>query len=85
MKLILTERFKKDFKGLSKEVRKAAEGKLRLLEGNIRHPSLRVKKVRNREGVFEGSVNMNYRFLFLITSEGYTLLRISQHDILEKR
>ena len=84
MKLILTERFKKDFKDLSKEIQKAAEGKLGLLENNIRHPSLRVKKVRNREGVFEGSVNMNFRFLFLITSEGYTLLRISQHDILEK-
>jgi len=85
MKLILTERFKKDFKGLSKETQKAAEGKLRLLENNVRHPSLRVKKVRNREGVFEGSINMNFRFLFLITSEGYTLLRISKHDILEKR
>ena len=84
MKLILTERFKKDFKGLSKEIQKTAEGKLRLLENNVRHPSLRVKKVRNHEGIFEGSVNMSFRFLFLIAAEGYTLLRISQHDILEK-
>jgi hypothetical protein len=27
---------------------------------------------------------MDYRFLFQITSEGYILLRIGKHEILEK-
>lgn len=84
MKIHYTERFEKDFRALSPDVRKATAQKLRLLENDIRHPSLRVKKVQKFEGVFEGSVNKNFRFLFLIASNGYTLLRIGKHDILEK-
>lgn len=48
------------------------------------HPSLRVKRVRKYEEVYEGSINLDYRLLFLITTEGYVLLRIGRHDILEK-
>ena len=84
MKICYTERFEKDFKTLSPNIRKVTTQKLRLLEKNVRHPSLRVKKVQKFEGIFEGSINKNFRFLFLITSDSYTLLRIGKHDILEK-
>lgn len=84
MKLIRTENFKKNFKGLSKEIQKSTEGKLRLLENDIWHPSLRVKKAKSREGVFEGSVNKNFRFLFTMSSESIMLLRIGTHDIIKK-
>ena len=85
MKAHYTERFAKDFKALAPNIRKITVQKLRLLENDLRHPSLRVKKVQSFEGVFEGSINKSFRFLFLITSDGYTLLRIGKHDILEKR
>ena len=45
---------------------------------------LRVKKVQGHGDIFEGSITMNYRLLFQITSEGYVLLRIRKHDLLEK-
>ena len=58
--------------------------KLAMLGENLAHPSLRVKRVRSREGVYEGSINMDYRFLFLIEGDVCTLLRVGRHDILDK-
>ncbi len=84
MKLIRTDRFLRDYRKLSPQVREGADAKLERLAENIRHPSLRVKRVRKYEGVYEASINMQYRLLFLITDEGYVLLRIGPHDILEK-
>lgn len=84
MKLRRTERFLRDYKGLPASVRRQTDRKLLYLVENIGHPSLRVKRVRGREGVFEGSINMSYRFLFQISSDGYVLLRIGRHSILDK-
>ncbi len=84
MKLIRTQRFLEDYRKLPAQVQKQTDRKLQYLAENVGHPSLRVKRVRKYEGVYEGSINMDYRFLFLITNEGYVLLRIGRHDILEK-
>lgn len=51
---------------------------------NITHPSLRVKRVQKYRHVYEGSINMDYRFLFLVTEDAYVLLRIGRHDMLER-
>ena len=84
MKFVYTRRFQKDYRSLPARTRKTADDKLRLLASDIRHPSLRVKKVRRFEGIFEASINKNYRILFLLTNEACILLRIGTHDILEK-
>ena len=84
MKLIRTDRFLDDYRKLPGQVRKQTDRKLRCLVENVAHPSLRVKRVRKYRGVFEGSINRDYRFLFQITTGAYILLRIGRHDILEK-
>lgn len=84
MKLIRTRRFLEDYRKLPAQVQKQTDQKLQYLAQNVGHPSLRVKRVRKYEEVYEGSINMDYRLLFLITTEGYVLLRIGRHDILEK-
>ncbi len=84
MKLIRTRRFLEDYRELPAQVRKQTDRKLRYLAGDVTHPSLRVKRVRKYEQVYEGSINMEYRFLFLIATDAYVLLRIGRHDILEK-
>jgi len=53
-------------------------------QGGIPLTFLRVKKVQRHADIFEGSITMNYRLLFQITSEGYVLLRIGKHDLLGK-
>ncbi len=85
MKLTRTNRFKRDYKKLPAHVQKQTDKKLRYLVNDITHPSLRIKRVRKYKDIFEGSITTDYRFLFQITPDGYTLLRIGAHDILNIR
>jgi mRNA-degrading endonuclease YafQ of YafQ-DinJ toxin-antitoxin module len=84
MKLVRTNRFKREFKKLPAHIREQTIKKLRLLAANPRHPSLRVKKikgeVRGYRDVFEGSITMDYRFLFRIEEGNCTLLTCGTHD-----
>ncbi len=84
MKLIQTKRFKRDYKKLPSQIQKRTDEKLRYLASDITHPSLRIQKVKKYKDILEGSITMSYRFLFQITPEGYTLLRVGKHDILDK-
>ena len=84
MQLIQTSHFERDYKKLPPSIQKRADEKLKLLVQNLSHPSLRVRRVRKYKGVFEGSITKDYRFFFQITTEGYILLRVGKHDILEK-
>ena len=83
MQLIQTTHFKRDYKKLPPSIQKKTDEKLKLLVQNLSHPSLRVKRVQKYKGVFEGSITRDYRFFFQITTEGYVLLRVGKHDILE--
>ena len=82
--LIRTDRFKKEYSKLPKNIKRITDNKLRFLVKNIHHPSLRVKKVKGFHGVFEGSITMNYRFFFQIMNQqayqAYVLIRIGTHD-----
>ena len=84
MILVRTDRFKHDYQRLPKHIQKQTDRKLRYLVADTTHPSLRIKRVRRFEDVFEGSITRDYRFLFQITSGGYILLRIGSHDILDR-
>jgi len=84
MQLIQTTHFERDYKKLPPTIQQRTDKKLKLLLQNLSHPSLRVRRVQKYKGVFEGSVTKNYRFFFQITTEGYILLRVDKHDILEK-
>lgn len=70
MRLIRTQRFLDDYRKLPAQIRKQTDRKLRYVAENVGHPPLRVTRVRNHEGVYEGSINMAYRMLFLIADEG---------------
>jgi len=47
---------------------------------NIRHPSLRVKKMEGHKNRWEASIDMFYRFTFEIHDDFYMLRRIGPHD-----
>lgn len=86
MNIVLTPHFKRDYMKLPRNIKKQTDRKLGILEEDISYPSLRVKRVRRyKKGIFEGSVTKKYRFLFKIMSDSYVMLRIDEHDILEKR
>ncbi len=80
MKIVRTDAFKKDFIALSRNIQKTFEEKIKLFMLDIKHPSLRVKKMKGHKNRWEASINMFYRFTFEKHEEFYLLRRIGPHD-----
>jgi mRNA-degrading endonuclease RelE of RelBE toxin-antitoxin system len=83
MKIRRTDRFKKDYLTLPKNIQRRVDEKLKFLLRDPRHPSLRVHKIRVK-GLWEFSVTMNYRVLFEINGEFFVLLAVGPHNIVER-
>lgn len=77
-----SNRFRKDYHALSKEIREIFETKLPLFLDNPCHPSFRVKRLVGTTDRWEGSVTMNYRFIFQFADGKVLFRRIGTHDIL---
>jgi len=60
-------------------VRKAFLKQVQLLTDNLRHPSLRAKKYDGATGVWQGRVNRDWRFYFLIKDDTYVILDVIPH------
>ena len=75
--------FEKSLKKLTKNEQKAVAKKLEILVDNPFHPSLRTKKVQRLKDVFECSVNMSIRILWMYKGNIIILLLdIGHHDML---
>jgi mRNA-degrading endonuclease RelE of RelBE toxin-antitoxin system len=85
MRISRTDSFKDDFSQLPVPIQKLFEKKLKLFMNNIKHLSLRVKKLHGFENRWEASINMFYRFTFEIHTDYYLFRRIGPHDITLKR
>ncbi len=83
MKVRTTATFDRDYAGLPEAVRRQADRQLARLLGDARHPSLRLKKMKGREGIWEIRVNDGYRITLQIEGEVWTLRRIGTHDVLK--
>ena len=84
-KIVATKSFEKSLKRLTRTEQKQVAAKLKMLQINPHHPSLRTKKVKGFEGLFECSVNMDIRILWRY--KGYEIiitLDIGHHSIIEK-
>ena len=88
--LIPTNRFKKDLKKLSEEVREKAEETVDQLSKNPKHPGLRSKKNYQWTkhmgfATFECSINMSYRIIYSIENNRIILLHaVGNHQVVEK-
>ncbi len=60
-------------------VRKAFLKQVKLLSENLRHASLRAKKYDAATGVWQGRVNRDWRFYFLIRGDTYLILDVIPH------
>ena len=77
-----SNKFKKQYKTLPHEIRQTFKEKLQLFLTDMRHPSLRVKKIQGVENRWEGSITMRYRFTFHFEAEIVVFRAIGTHDIL---
>ena len=88
--LIPTNRFKKDIKKLSKELKEKTEEKLDQLSKNPKHPGLRSKKNyqwTKHMGLptYECSINMSYRIIYTFKdNQIILLLAVGNHQVVEK-
>jgi len=81
MKIRYSSLFKKKVQAMKPEMKKRLKMKLSLLIDDPKHPSLRTKKIKGTDGIFELSVTMAVRLTFEYTESGDLLLRnIGEHD-----
>ena len=80
MKIERTKSFKKDYKELPNIVQERFKKKIVLFIKDIKHPSLRVKKMKGNKDVWEARIDLFYRFTFEMHTERYLLRRIGPHD-----
>ena len=80
MELFFSERFKKDYKLFSYDVKQLINSKLKILSKNPLHPSLRTKKIKGKEDIFETSINMHIRMTWNYYEDKILLRAIGEHD-----
>ena len=80
MELFFSERFKKDYKLYSDDLKKIINSKLKMLTENPFHPSLRTKKIKGKEDIFETSISMSIRMTCGYYGKGILLRAVGGHD-----
>ena len=60
-------------------VRKTFFKQVKLLEQNLRHPSLRAKKYDEANDRWQARVNRGWRFYFAIIGDTYRILKLIPH------
>ena len=85
MKIIRSPRFDRAYRKLHKKVKQQFKKKMELLlSSNFSHPSLRIKKIKGTENIWEASIDMSYRFTFEKIENGIRLRVIGKHDVFDK-
>ena len=80
-----TERFNKHYKKFSAGEKKQLAKTLILLSENPMHPSLRTKRIKGTDDLFECSVNMDIRIVWYYEGDKLIILvDIGHHDILKQ-
>ncbi|MGH9355649.1 MAG: type II toxin-antitoxin system RelE/ParE family toxin, partial [Terriglobia bacterium] len=78
------ESFGRDFKRLPKEIQERAGKAIQRIAQNPSHPSLRTKKLKGSNGIWEASITMSCRMTFFRSEAMIILRRIGAHDILRQ-
>jgi mRNA-degrading endonuclease RelE of RelBE toxin-antitoxin system len=82
LNIYFSDLFLDSVKRLPVEVKRALKKKLDLLADNPKHPSLRTKKIKGTEGIFEASISisMDIRMTWEFYEDGILLRNIGKHD-----
>ncbi len=83
--ILFSNRFKKSFSKLQEQEKKIFYKKLVIFIDDHKHPSLRTKKIKGSQILFESSINMSIRAIWIYQDEHLILmLDIGHHDILKR-
>jgi mRNA-degrading endonuclease RelE of RelBE toxin-antitoxin system len=80
MRLDFTKRARKDYDALEPRFQARVDKQLAFLLEDLRHPSLNAKKyVQRGRDVWQGRIDRDYRFYFLVEADVYVIIRIIPH------
>ena len=80
MKIARTNRFKKAWSLLNERDKKSARKAIENLATNVNYPSLRVKKIKGTDKLWEARASHSLRITFEIDAHIIVLRNIGQHD-----
>ena len=83
-RLVFSASFKKTYQQLPASIQAKVDKQIRFFRENPKHPSLRVHPLQRAEGIWEGYVDIHYRFTFEIHEDYYLFRLVGTHDILTK-
>ncbi len=79
-----SKKFKKGYQTLPAEIQKNFDQKLLIFLNDMRHPSLRVKRIQGTKKIWGGSITMKYRFTFELADNKVIFRSIGTHGILNR-
>jgi len=80
MRLILTNRFQKAYQSLATDDQGRAQKAICLMSGDLRHPSLRVKRIKGTQGIWEARASKSLRITFETEGDALILRNVGHHD-----
>lgn len=80
MRLQYTHRFQRAYNDLSNEDVEHVKKALRLLADDLRHPSLRVRKIQGTDSIWEARASRSLRWTFEVRGDVLILRNVGAHD-----
>lgn len=80
MKLLYTKSFIRCYRALSGDLQRRVDKQLHFLLQDLRHPSLRAKKIDSRREIWRARVTDAVRFTFQIEGDTYILRKVGGHN-----
>jgi mRNA-degrading endonuclease RelE of RelBE toxin-antitoxin system len=85
MVIVLTERFRRAYRSLTTEDQKRVQNALRRMSEDLRHPGLRVKRIRGTHGIWEARASRALRLTFEVEGDKIVLRNVGSHDATLKK
>jgi mRNA-degrading endonuclease RelE of RelBE toxin-antitoxin system len=83
--IYFSDLFLQSIKELPEDVKRTLKKKLYIIADNPSHPSLRTKKIKGRENLFEATITISIRITWEYFEDGILLRNIGEHDRTLKR
>ena len=80
MHLVLTNRFKKAYQSLTADDQGRVKKAMRLMSGDLRHPSLRIKRIKGTHGIWEARASKSLRVTFETEGDAIIFRNVGHHD-----